>query len=346
MAVRPRIVSCSPHFDPEWRWLEHRFNGEFQWDFFQDTPKNVVERVVKRPNVRMIRCCRECARDLKENPTAILFSHDPRVTFWCAYFMEKFGVDVEHVAYSFNYPQLPRGIKRRMMTKAFQNVSRFVVYSSMERELYAEYFGIPIDRIDVILWGVGKPPVETPETPVEKGDYICALGGNARDYPTLMAAMAKLPDIPLVAVVRPHNLQGLDVPPNVRLHVAIPYPRAMNILQHSRFMVLPLKGSEVPCGHVTLVAAMHLGKTMIITNSAGVADYIHDDYNGVTAEAFSPDALAEAIEALWNDPDRIARLETNGRAFADENCTEDKAFGYVRDLLSARGLLSEATRTI
>ena len=339
MADRPRIVSCSPHFDPAWRWLEHRFDGECQWDFFQDTPKYVIERAIKRPNVRMIRCCLECARDLKRHSTAILFSHDPRVTFWCAYFMGKLGVDVEHVAYSFNYPQLPRGLKRRMMTKAFQRVSRFVVYSSMERELSAEYFGIPIDRIDVILWGVGKPPVETPGTPVESGDYICALGGNARDYPTLMAAMAKIPEIPLVAVVRPHNLHGLDVPPNVWLNVAIPYPRAMNILQHSRFMVLPLKGSEVPCGHVTLVAAMHLGKTMIITNSAGVADYIEHDSNAVTAEAFSPDALADAIRALWNDPDRVARLEANGRRFADENCTEDKAYGYVRGLLQARGLL-------
>jgi glycosyltransferase involved in cell wall biosynthesis len=340
MADRPRIVCCSPQFDRSWRWLEHRFDGLFQWDFFQDFPRNIVERVVKRPNLRMMRCCLECARDLKRKPAAMLFSHDPRVTFWCAYFMEKLGVTVEHVAYSFNYPQLPRGLKRTMMTKAFRNVSRFVVYSSMERELYARYFGIPLEKIDVILWGVGKPPVETPDTPIEQGDYICALGGNARDYTTLMAAVAKVPEIPLVAVMRPHNLHGLDVPPNVRLHVAIPYPRAMNILQHSRFMVLPLKGSEVPCGHVTLVAAMHLGKTMIITNSNGVADYIQDDVNGVTCEAFSPDALAGAIRALWNDRDRCRRLEETGQRFADENCTEDKAYSYVHNLFAARGLLT------
>ena len=56
----------------------------------------------------------------------------------------------------------------------------------------------------------------------------------------------------------------------MRLHVAIPYPRAMNILQHSRFMVLPLKGSAVPCGHVTLVAAMLLFMVVVFVAYAYV----------------------------------------------------------------------------
>jgi glycosyltransferase involved in cell wall biosynthesis len=85
---------------------------------------------------------------------------------------------------------------------------------------------------------------------------------------------------------------------------------------------------------------MHLGKTMIITNSNGVADYIQDDVNGVTCEAFSPDALAGAIRALWNDRDRCRRLEETGQRFADENCTEDKAYSYVHNLFAARGLLT------
>jgi glycosyltransferase involved in cell wall biosynthesis len=339
MAPRPRVLVCSPYFDASWRWFEHRFGDAVHWEFFSDFPRNIFERVVRRPNLRMIRCCRECAKALRDSPAAMLVTHDPRVTFWCAYFLAKYGVEVYHLAYSFNYPQLPRGLKRRMMARAFQHVDRFVVYSSMERTLYADYFGIPLDKIDVIHWGVGKPEVQSPDAPVESGDYICALGGNARDYPTLMAAMTKLPDIPLVAVLRPYNLKGLHVPPNVRTHSGIPYARAMNILQHARFMVLPLRGSEVPCGHVTLVAAMHLGKAMIITNSNGVADYIQHDVTGLTAPAFDPDALAAAIRELWDDPSRCARLGQNGRRFAQENCTEDRAYAYVRDLFAQRGLV-------
>jgi hypothetical protein len=67
---------------------------------------------------------------------------------------------------------------------------------------------------------------------------------------------------------------GLDVPPNVRVIVNAPFEEAMNILQYSAFTVLPLSTSTTPCGHVTLVCAMHLGKTVVATASAGIADYM------------------------------------------------------------------------
>ena len=68
------------------------------------------------------------------------------------------------------------------MASTFTQVDRFVTYSTLERSLYADYFGIDPARIDVVLWGVGQPPVDSSKAPLEPGDYICALGGNARDY--------------------------------------------------------------------------------------------------------------------------------------------------------------------
>ena len=73
-----------------------------------------------------------------------------------------------------------------------------------------------------------------------------ALGGNARDYRALFAAMAQVPEIPLVTVLRPANVAGLDVPSNVRLHFNLPVGRTNNILKFSRFMVLPLAGWKFP----------------------------------------------------------------------------------------------------
>ena len=72
----------------------------------------------------------------------------------------------------------------------------------------------------------------------------------------------------------------------------------MGVLYHSRFMVLPLINSKVPCGHVTIVAAMHLGKAMVVTSSSGVADYVTDDENAVTVPPNDVDAMASAIQRL------------------------------------------------
>ena len=153
-----------------------------------------------------------------------------------------------------------------------------------------------------MFWGVGEPPVTQPEASIESGDYICAIGGNARDYPLLMEAMARLPDIPLVAVMRPHNASSLKVPPNVRVRVDLPLGETHNITKFSRFMVLPLIGSEIPCGHITLVTSMRLSKAFIVTDSCGVSDYVEEGVNGLTYEAHSVDSLADAFASCGMTP--------------------------------------------
>jgi hypothetical protein len=46
----------------------------------------------------------------------------------------------------------------------------------------------------------------------------------------------------------------------------VPYTRAMNLVAHSRMTVIPLRDSQVPCGHVTLVSGMLLKKPLIATH--------------------------------------------------------------------------------
>ncbi len=243
-----------------------------------------------------------------------------------------------HVAWGFNFTTLPRGPLRRFMATAFARVERFIVYSSMEKEVYTNYFGIDPQRVDVVLWGVGHPQVEPLDASLETGDYICALGGNARDYRTLFAAMARWPEIPLVAVLRPENIAGLTVPANVRLHFNIPSARANNILAHSRFMVLPLSAQDVPCGHVTLVAAMHLRKAMIISRSTGVSDYVQDGVNGLCVPVGDADALAQRIGELWSNRRLACELADAGHAFALRNCSEDSIKSHLRKILRDYGL--------
>jgi glycosyltransferase involved in cell wall biosynthesis len=334
------IVVCTPFSNEDWKWFAPSFEpNQIQWKFYYLKPGGLLEKYIKQPNLAMIRTCRQAVQDVKQHQANLLVSIDPRVTFWCALFAKQLGVETEHIAHSFNFPDLPRGVKRNLMTSAFRNISKFTVYSKLEKQLYRDYFGIPEEKLDVCLWSVGKPEVQ-PQEPLETRDYICAIGGNARDYPTLMAAMEKLPDIPLVLVARPHNLKKLQIPANVKVLVNIPKTHAMNILKHSRFMVLPLRGSEVPCGHVTLVAAMHLGKAFIITNSSGVSDYVLDDHNALTCEPFAPDALADTIQTLWNNPAKSQQLGENAQQFAETYCSEDSAREYCKQLLLDRKLLN------
>jgi len=337
-ADSPLLICCSANNDPSWRWFAPDLPMDLRWEFCNVRPRNAFERLVRRPNVAMIRACLDAVRTAKRRRADLLVTHDPRVTFWCGVFCRIIGVQVRHLAWSFNFPKLPRGLKRRWMARAFTDVDRFIVYSTMEKALYRQHFGIPAGKIDVVPWGVEPPIVSGP--PLIPGDCICAIGGNARDYRTLLAAMRELPGIPLALVVRPRNLRGLAIPPNVTPHVNVPLDHAMNILGHSRFMVLPLTGSEVPCGHVTLVAAMHLGKAFIITNSSGVSDYVIDGVNAISCEAFSAPALRDAIRELWENPSLCERLGENGRRFASEHCTPAALLAHFAQYLEENGLLA------
>jgi glycosyltransferase involved in cell wall biosynthesis len=260
---------------------------------------------------------------------------------WVAFWARTLGVSIPVLAFTFNFAELPKGRLRRLAAaRMFASIERFVIFSSMERQLYAAAFGLPEERFDMIHWSVAPP--ECSEGRIEEGDYVCAIGGNARDYGTLLKAAAQLPEVPFVLVVRPENLEGMSVPANVRVHVNLTFAKSMNILKHSRFMVLPLAGSEVPCGHVTLVAAMHLGRTFIITNSSGVSDYVIDGVNSVSCAAFDAPALANSVRALWQDPERIRALEQNAARFVIDNCSEQVAIDHLRRVLESYRLLDSS----
>jgi glycosyltransferase involved in cell wall biosynthesis len=331
------LIVCTSLNNSSWRWFAPRF-AQTRWEFFGVKPRNLLERKIKRPALASWRACWESIRTARREQAALVISHDARITFRCAQAARVQRVRIPHVAWGFNFTTLPRGAHRRLMASTFTQVDRFIAYSTMERSLYANYFGIDPARIDVVLWGVGRPHVEPVDTPLEPGDYICALGGNARDYRALFTAMAQVPEIPLAAVLRPENVAGLEVPPNVRLHFNVPSGRANNILAFSRFMVLPLAGSDVPCGHVTLVAAMHLKKAMIISNSLGVSDYAQDGVNCLLVPVGDAAALAFRIRELWNDPPRAERMGAAGHSFASVNCSEEKILNHLKRVLRDFGL--------
>jgi glycosyltransferase involved in cell wall biosynthesis len=112
----------------------------------------------------------------------------------------------------------------------------------------------------------------------------------------------------------------------------------MNVLFYSRFMVLPLADASVPCGHVTLVAAMHLGKAFIVTDSLGVRDYIRNGENALTVPATSVGDLVATIEGLWDNRLLCTQLGENGQRFAERECSEERITEHFRGWLAVKGV--------
>lgn len=335
----PLIVNVAYGAQPN-SFFEPHLRDVTRWRHFEagEPFASTLLKRVRSSRLRRYRACYLAAQCAAREGAAVVVSHDPQVSFVTERFLRHFGYRGKHLAFSFNYPKLPTGLARTLHERAYRTVDRFVVYSTMERELYGRYFGIPLDRLQMIHWAVNPPPVE-PDGPLIDGDYVCAIGGNGRDYATLIEAARRLPKVHFVLVVRPHSLNRLDVPQNVTAATNLPLPRAMNLLKFSRFMALPLVSSDVPCGHVTLVHAMHLRKAMAITRSSGVSDYVREGENALTCTAGSVEELTAIIRRLWDDAGLRERLGANGRAMAQECCSEARTRAYFRGVLAEWGVI-------
>ncbi len=326
------IINLSD-LNTSWNWLHDEFkHTNDEWHHFSSLAVKLPALLPKKDSIARVVAASK-AVTLARKKSSVLVSHGPRPALYAGNLAKIICPDTPHLVYSFNLTDLPHGAQRSAMAKAFQQPTKFVSYSTVERKLYANYFDIPIEKIDMLHWAVHAPKVDLTETPIEPGHYICALGSQGRDYATLMQAMKKLPHIKLILVASADSLQGLIVPDNVKVYSNISLAHAHNILAHSAFMVLPLRDSQVPCGHVTIVSSMFFKKAIVVTNSLGVQDYIKDQVTGLFCEPKNADDLSEKIETLWNDETKTKQLSETGFAFANQYCTQKTAVQYFEHFL-------------
>lgn len=327
-----KIINLSD-ISGDWCWLKDDFaHLPHEWIHYSSQNLKLLKPLPKKQSLaRFIQAYR--AVRLSQKSPSLLVSHGPRPAYYGARMAQVFNPDIPHLMYSFNFTNLPTGFKHKAMAKAYQQIHRFVVYSSLEKKVYADYFGIDPKRIDMIPWSVHPPEIITNEPPLVTGEYICALGSQGRDYASLFQAMRQLQHIKLIVVATKESIKDLPAPDNVRVYTNIPLSQAHNILTHSKFMVVPLRDSQVPCGHVTIVSGMFFKKAMIVTNSEGVRDYIHDNQTGLFYQPKEVIDLVEKINRLWSDQSETNALANAGYAFANDKCTEKTIINYFEEYL-------------
>ncbi len=325
MAIK-NIVVCAEIENVSWRWIASHFTNSYYWSFSRAKNSN---NILLTMLFRFLASLKAVAKSGKAD---VIVSHGPYMAFYCSFLIWLFRIKVPHVVYSFNFAVLPTGMALKRMAFFFQKIDCLVVSSTMERSLYAEYFNIPIENIDFIRWGVAEPKLDVKPRVIDK-PYVSTVGGNARDYKTFMAAMAELPEVQAVAVMRPHNLNGLDVPANVKVLTNIPLDEALSIIKHSVCMVLPLVGSEVPCGHVTIVVAMYLGVPCLVTDSSGVSDYVRHEETGLLSEVASVVSMKESIKRLMMNNELSSKLSEGAGMFVRESCGEKNYVSHLAEII-------------
>jgi glycosyltransferase involved in cell wall biosynthesis len=152
-------------------------------------------------------------------------------------------------------------------------------------------------------------------------DYVQSLGLSYRDYPTLIRAMRMLPHIDCYLRAGSTWVQGRAghereaLPANIHIKPYVHPSVLRDCYTQSRFIIVPLRQTtQWSAGCTSVQQAQAMGKAVIATRLLGLSDYVLDNETGILVEGGNPDALAQAISDLWNDPARVAAM---GRRASD-----------------------------
>ncbi|GIV99283.1 glycosyltransferase family 4 protein [Roseiflexus sp.] len=188
-----------------------------------------------------------------------------------------------------------------------------------------------------------------PSRPSTGGEaFIQSLGLSHRDYPTLIRAMRRLPHIPChlrvgsTWVTRRGGHESERLPPNVSLQPFVHPSILRQCYEESRFIIVPIRAStQWSAGCTSVQAAQAMGKPVVATRRPGLSEYLIDGETGVLVEPGDDQGMAETIETLWNDPQRVVRMGRRAREWVASNHSLDQWLDRVEALVQ-RAICSTA----
>jgi colanic acid/amylovoran biosynthesis glycosyltransferase len=96
----------------------------------------------------------------------------------------------------------------------------------------------------------------------------------------------------------------------VRFTGAVGQDQIRDYYRDADVFCLPSFGEGVP---VVLMEAMAMGVPVVTSRIAGIPELVEDGVGGLLTAPGRPDQVADAIEALWSDPDLRRRMGVAGR---------------------------------
>jgi glycosyltransferase involved in cell wall biosynthesis len=178
---------------------------------------------------------------------------------------------------------------------------QIVCFSRAEVESYSWTLQFPAKQFE--YWPTPYSTDDEAPNPSDAG-FVLALGQSNRDYATLLQAMNGS-QIPVTIVAGDESALGGGAPgENVTVKYNTGHHETAALIGSATLHVIPLHNAGFSSGQTVLLRAMDAGKACIVSDIAGVRDYVRDGETALLVPPANPDALREAILALWNAPER------------------------------------------
>ncbi len=221
---------------------------------------------------------------------------------------------VPHVMIDFPWAASPGKLtiflKRIQMSIESRSIYRIFAHASPEE---AERFARELrTRRDLFQFVIYHDNLRTPRPEVKDGGYLFSGGFEGRDYPTLLRAIM---DAPYPAVIcSPWKIsEGGELPPHISVSKVTP-ERFDELMAAAKVVVLSLFSECIhTSGHTVIANALSLGKPLVVAAPQEFRHYIDHGVNGILVPPGDSQALRQAIDHIFRDPEYTARLAANAK---------------------------------
>jgi len=276
---------------------------QIEWHRFSGLPKNTIERAIRRPRLSRYRAALGCAVQAAARGD-ILISHLPLMS-GALEVSRLLGLRLPpHLAFAFNFTELPDGRRRRLLQRAFAGIDQFCVYSAYEIDLYSSFFDLPRPKFKTVLW-TQRPPAVRPiaQTPRMR-PFVAAIGYEGRDFACLVATARKLPNVDFFIFARPTGLLTA-VPDNVAVQFNVPSDEVWGHALQSHAVLVPLLKETTCCGHITIVSAQQHGVPLITTRSHATREYVEGWQASCVVEPGDVEGMARSIDRVIDEHEKF-----------------------------------------
>lgn len=190
-----------------------------------------------------------------------------------------------------------------------------VVVVSPSQQAYFRAF-LPVERVQTILHGVDAEFFRPAGERAADGTFRCITVGHwMRDWHAIRAVVERLaPSRSLEFHIVTNRITGLEGLPNVRRHENLDDAGLRRLYQQSDALFLPLENATA---NNSLLEGIGCGLPVVSTRIESVIAYVGEDA-ALLVEANEPQALADAIQRLRDDPGLRARMGAAARARAEQ----------------------------
>ena len=208
-----------------------------------------------------------------------------------------------------------------------------VSYTSIQNEWLLSGFSIDQERVVFIPFGVDVRFFEREQW--AENSYSClAVGTNeGKDFVTLVRALPK--DVKLTIVTDSYNLRAIrkvdDNSNRIEVLHDIPIVQLKRYYQQAGVHVIPMFDTKFSSGQTVLLENMALGKTVIVSDTCSVCDYVKDGITALVVQPMNVEQLHERIESVLQNPQSFLHIGLNAAEIVRSCFSSER---YARQLIS------------